>query len=357
MKHSYKVWALTGAMLWGGAGTLQAQEIVADTAQTERQAEDLKELANPGVIGMNRSKGLIVRYEFVPRFGVYATAQQGGIPDSEKTAVRRNNKYEIKAYVPVVNNPHFKLVVGGGYFVEEYNFKRPEEEDYPLYKNLQDKDLRSISGQVLMLKPLNEDNFLITRFKGELNGDYGKSNISLSKYLKSSLEAIYGWKKSPSFAWGVGVQLGYNFGRQTIYPDILYNRTFNERWGVEAIFPANVTLRRNFSEKSYLYMGYKVDGASYNINIDSPPFNSPPLSEIETIELRKSEIRGRIRWEREIYDFLWFGLETGYRNILQFAAYDGENVKANALIKNHMKDAVFLNVEIFLVPPRRFLKP
>ncbi|QHL88572.1 hypothetical protein GU926_14480 [Nibribacter ruber] len=348
MRNIYSL--VMSAALLGCSELAAAQEILSDSAQALRQQTDPKELANPSVIGMGRSKGVVVRYEMLPRFGLRSEGKREDIGNSE-TEVRRNNKFEIKAYIPILNRPHFKMVVGAGYFLEEFNFKQPEGLEYPLYKQLQDKDLRSLDGQLIMLKPFNEKNYLLVRVKGELNGDYGKDNdIPLHKYLKTSVEAIYGWKKSPLFSYGFGVQLGYTFGRQSIYPAVLYNRTFNDRWGIESIFPANLTVRRNLSDKSLLFAGYKVEGASYNITV------SPPFQLNETVELRKSEIRARLRWEREIYDFIWFGLEGGYRYNHRFDVYDGENVNANPLIESHIKDAAFLQVDLFLVPPRRFLK-
>ncbi|RNI30047.1 hypothetical protein EFA69_11055 [Rufibacter immobilis] len=330
---------------------IYAQGLFTDSVRAARAGTDPQELANPSVLGMGKSKGIIIRYERLPRFGMHSQGQHSNVEDA-RADVLRSNRFEFKAYAPLVNNPHFKLVIGGGYFLEEFNYKEPETQQYPLYQRLEDKNLRSLDGQIIMLRPINQKNYLVFRVKGELNGDYGKySDISLTRYLRTSMEAIYGWKKSPYLSYGIGVQLGYAFGRQTIYPALLYNRTFNDKWGVEAIFPANVTVRRNFSEKSLLYMGYKIDGATYNININTPPFD-----QYETVELRKSEIKGRVRWDREIYDFLWFGLETGYRYNHRFNVYDGRKRDANPLIENHIKDAVFFNVELFLVPPRRFLK-
>jgi hypothetical protein len=337
-------------VLANAGGQVMAQGFFTDSIRAARAEVDPQELANPSVIGMGKSKGVIIRYERLPKFGMYSEGQQSGVEDA-RTSVMRSNRFEIKAYAPLVNNPHFKLVLGGGYYLEEFNFRKPEMEQYPLYQRLEDKNLRSLDGQLIMLRPINQKNYLIFRVKGELNGDYGKHDISLTRYLRTSMEAIYGWKKSPYLSYGIGVQLGYAFGRQTIYPALLYNRTFNDRWGVESIFPANVMFRRNFSEKSLLYMGYKIEGATYNINIATPPFD-----QYETVELRKSELKARVRWDREIYDFLWFALEGGYRYNHRFNVYDGRQRTANPLIENHIKDAAFFNVELFLVPPRRFLK-
>ncbi|GAA4306280.1 DUF6268 family outer membrane beta-barrel protein [Nibribacter koreensis] len=348
MKNIYSL--VLSAALLGVSEQAIAQEILSDSAKTARAQEDPKELANPSVVGMGRSKGLVVRYEMLPRFGLHSEGKREDIGNAEAD-VRRNNKFEIKAYAPVINRPHFKMVVGVSYFLEEFNFKQPEGLEYPLYKQLQDKDLRSLDGQVIMLKPFNEKNYLLLRVKGELNGDYGKySNISFDKYLRTSVEAIFGWKKSPLFSYGFGAQFGYTFGRRSIYPAVLYNRTFNDRWGIESIFPANLTVRRNLSEKSLLFAGYKVEGASYNVTV------SPPFMNNETVELRKSEIRARLRWEREIYDFIWFGVEGGYRYNHRFNVHNGNDPNSDPIIETHIKDAGFVQFDLFLVPPKRFLK-
>ncbi|MFC7666266.1 DUF6268 family outer membrane beta-barrel protein [Hymenobacter humi] len=82
---------------------------------------------------------------------------------------------------------------------------------------------------------------------------------------------MYGWKRSPNFSWGVGFQYGYTFGRLSLYPAVIYNRTFNSRWGVEALFPARVTARYNISQSSILYAGYTVDGYNYIVHLSREP--------------------------------------------------------------------------------------
>ncbi len=85
---------------------------------------------------------------------------------------------------------------------------------------------------------------------------------------------------------------------------------------------------------------------------------------METLELRRSEIRGRVRWEREIYDFLWLGAEVGYRHNFTFDVYEKEaddgfmfgKRDERPIISNTLRRAPLFNLEIFLVPPRRFLK-
>lgn len=357
MQKYYKI--IFFFLLAAGTHKLAAQT-TPDSANVALRAESPKEFANPSVLGMGKSKGIIVNYEWQPNFGIESTSPNSKIGNKE-AEVRRNNKLDIKAYVPMVNNPHFKLVGGFNYFFEEFNFERlvPPTPDYPFYDNLEDRNLKTISGQLVMLRPVDEVNFYVVRLKGELNGDYNTKEVAVPDYLKTTVEFLYGWKKSPTLSYGVGAQLGYALGRRRIYPAFLYNQTFNDKWGIESVLPANADIRYNASERSLWFAGFSLDGASYNINIDKPEF-----ADYETLELRRSEIRARFRWEREIYDFLWLGAEAGYRYNLNFNAFENDaddgfmfgKRNEEPVIANKLKGAPLFSLEIFLVPPRRFLK-
>lgn len=340
------------------SGFAQAQSSPDSTLTSESK----KEYASPGVLGMGKSKGIIVNYEWQPSFGIMSEEQASstGAPGLKRDGtVRRNNKLDIKAYFPLVNKSRIKVVGGFNYFFEEFNFEYPLPK-YSFYENLEDKNLKTIAGQLVMLRPINETNFYVMRIKGELNGDYTSKKVAVADYLKTTLEFLYGWKKSPTYSYGFGAQLGYALGRRRLYPAFLYNRTFNSKWGIESILPANADIRYNASEKSLWFAGFSVDGAAYNLNFNNPSFNN-----LETMELRRSEIRARVRWEREIYDFLWLGAEAGYRQNFTFEVSDKESGdgymffdKRDApIIDNKLKGAPLFSLEIFLVPPRRFLKP
>ncbi|MDX5348427.1 MAG: hypothetical protein LPJ89_05915 [Hymenobacteraceae bacterium] len=238
----------------------QAQE------QPVYQEDEPLEYATPSVLGQGKSKGVRIRYEVIPHFDISSDGKAQGVADAEGE-IRRNNKFELKLFAPIFNRPKFKMVVGFHHEFEEFNFVRNDPLTYDFYKNLEDKNLKSIGGQIVMLRPLDEVNFIVFRVKSELNGDYTNARLRFGDYLKTSVEGVYGWKKSPYLTYGIAVQLGYTYGRRSIYPAILFNKTYNEKWGIEALFPANLMVRRNFSERSLFFFGYELDGASYNINI------------------------------------------------------------------------------------------
>ncbi|MBX0291435.1 hypothetical protein K3G63_13370 [Hymenobacter sp. HSC-4F20] len=316
-------------------------------------AANAQEFATPSVVGMGPSKGLIFHYERVPRFNVASDGKVVGLQDYNSQATK-NARLVIKGYIPMLNHPHLKLILGVNYEREEFKF-RQFPTGYELYDNIEDKGLKTLGTQLAVIRPVNEENWYIFRVKGELSGDYTSSELSVRDYLRVSSEFLYGWKRSPTFSWGVGVQLGYTFGRQSIYPAVLYNRTFSNHWGVEALFPARVTARYNASPRSLFFAGYSVDGLNYIIKLREPLRRENAI-DLRTLELRETEVKFRGRWEREIYDFLWFGLEGGYRYNYAFDAFDRTNDNRVKIIDSKLAGAPYASLELFIVPPRKFLK-
>ena len=338
-----------------------AAPTAADTAANNSQLTDRQQFANPSVLGMGPSKGLIVRYERLAKFGVDSKAQVQGLADFSTNATK-NARLSIKGYIPAWNHPHLKVVVGLSYEREEFKFEqRPA--NYELFDNLENKGLKSTAVQVAVIRPVDGVHWYLARVKGELSGDYTSDQLTRSDYSRFSAEAIYGWKRSPNFSWGVGFQYGYTFGRLSLYPAVIYNRTFNSHWGVEALAPARVTLRYNVNPNSIFYAGYTVDGYNYIVHLRTPlarknPDGSPDLSKaaLNSLELRETEVKFRLRWEHEVLSFLWMGAETGYRYNYAFDAFDRTNADREKIISSPLAGAPYVSLELFITPPRKLLE-
>ena len=333
-----------------------------DTATNDPNLRDKQQFANPSVLGMGPSKGLIVRYERMPKFGVTSSAQVQGLSNFS-TDVNKNARLSIKGYIPAVNHPHLKVIVGLSYEREEFQFaKLPTT--YELYENIENKGLKSTAVQVAVIRPVDNVHWYLARVKGELSGDYTSDQLTKSDYSRFSAEAIYGWKRSANFSWGVGFQYGYTFGRLSLYPAVIYNRTFNPRWGIEALAPARVTLRYNSGPNSIFYAGYTVDGYNYIVKLSRAPLTrrnpdgSPDLSKaaLSTLELRETEVKFRLRWEHELLSFLWMGAEAGYRYNYAFDAFDRTNADREKIIDSKFNGAPYASLELFITPPRKLLE-
>jgi hypothetical protein len=325
-----------------------------DTARGATDVRDKQQFANPSVLGMGPSKGIIIRYERMPTFRVSAAGEVPGVANYETDATK-NARLTIKGYIPAWNRPHLKVIVGLNYDREEFQF-RTVPNNYELFDNIENKGLKSTGAQVAIIRPVDAVHWYLARVKGELAGDYNsEGDLRTTNYLRYSAEAFYGWKRSPRFSWGVGFQYGYTFGRLSFYPAIIYNRTFNDRWGVEALFPARVTARYNASERSIFYAGYSVDGFNYIVNLRQPLLRPDKLT-LSTLELRETEVKFRLRWERELLSFLWLGAEAGYRYNYAFDAFDRTNADRERIIRTRLGGAPYVSLELFAVPPRKLLE-
>jgi hypothetical protein len=107
-----------------------------------------------------------------------------------------------------------------------------------------------------------------------------------------------------------------------------------------------------------MYAGYTLEGGSYNLDIDNPA-----IQQYKSLQLRKSNIRFFLEFQREIYKFVWFSVTTGMRLPTNFNLTTKDDkggsisltkgiVKGEQLIENTVSMAPFLNVTIFITPPK-----
>ncbi len=243
------------------------------------------------------------------------------------------------------------MAMGFNYFLEEYGFEDLANANYPFYNSIEDKNLRSLGASLFFVKPTRSDVYFLLRTRLSLNGDFRRSTLPTEDYLKFSIAPLIGWKRTPTLSHAVGFAYGYDFGRPTFYPVIVYNRTFSPYWGIEMLLPAYMKVRHNRNERTIFYGEVGLNGASYNVLLSDTQF-----AQNTTVHLHKSEIRFLLTLEKEIYDFLWFGASVGYRANMQFSLNDGNNRDADILIENRLRGALIYNFSIFLVPPRQFIK-
>lgn len=323
------------------APALSAQEI-------SEQVYDTSFTASPRVAGMARPKAFEASYNYVSAFEARTTSTKTFI-NEEEAEVNKLEEIRLRAQIPLLLKDRTNLILGIRYRYEEYNFTNSRALESGLFKTLENKHLNSLNSSLLLARSLSRNRFLIGRLGAELNGDYKNDEISLTRFLKYNVSAIYGWKKTALYSYGFGLYYNYDLGGPSLYPVILYNKTFNSKWGVEALLPVDLKVRYNCSEKSILYAGYELSGTSYQLVID----DNPSLSAIPTLELRKSDVRFNVRWEQEIYDFLWFSLSAGYNLNVRFDLVEQDRiVDENRLLRTEIGNSPYAQASIFLVPPR-----
>ncbi len=69
--------------------------------------------------------------------------------------------------------------------------------------------------------------------------------------------------------------------------------------------------------------------------------------------MQRSEIRLLLIYEREIYNFLWFGMEAGLRTPYKYELAQSTFTRRDPIVGYRLNQALILNASLFLVPPRK----
>ncbi len=304
----------------------------------------------PSVSGMPRSKALEFSYETVTQYPYQANSGLSGLPALTNGSADEK-RFMVKVKFPVYIGESWKVAAGFQYFNEEFSFEGLDDPNFIVGDVLNERNLKSIGGRIYAVKAWRGKHYFALRAGADLNGDYTSESQPKSDYLRISVAPVFGLKKDANTLYGFGLAWGYNFGRPSLYPFLVYNKTFNDRWGLETMLPAKAAVRVNFSEKMMLYSGVQLEGASYTIDPQRPD-----LERYSSLRLQKSELRLFSNLEREIHDFLWVQFEAGVRFNYRFALTDNAIINPATLVEVSRQPAFYVRTGIFLVPPRKFVE-
>ena len=216
--------------------------------------------------------------------------------------VNRVNMLRAQVNVPVIATNKFIWQLGANYWSSQFEFENNKTNN-PFVSSLQSNALVSTGINTTIFKPLNERNFLILQASADINGVFPKLGDIDSKALTLSATGIYGWKTSESNMIGTGIARTYRAGRLIYVPVVLWNKTFNDRWGMELLLPAKGFLRYNFSTSSILQVGFELEGNQFYTRL--------PQSKNGEAFIQRGEFKTRIMWDKKITGFLWFNVKAG----------------------------------------------
>lgn len=318
-------------------------------AQSAPEVEK-KPFCDPSVFGQPRPKFLEITRGTSSSFPVQNISQFEGIGNGN-AQVADNSTLEIKFNAPVLLKPGFKIFTGVKYFQEDFEFNNIANQEVDLYfQNLHRKSLRSVRGTIFGIKSFRGNTYLVTRFSASLNGDKKSSDIKAEDdFLNFSVAAMLGWKRNESFAYGVGLAYTNMFGVNKIYPVVGLEKAFNQNWGFEALLPKTASLRYVTTDrKNNFYSTIALDGDTYRINL-------PPLMPNQDLILQRNEVQFKLNYEREIYDWIWFGIEAGVRKYIG-ADLSLPGDRQTVIYDTQFGTNAFANFSLFLVPPRKLLE-
>lgn len=290
-------------------------------------------------------------YEAQGPFALKTTREAANDADvSQTTDVSSLRGFRFQTNTPVISRNNIILNVGLSYWNSTFDMAAaPAAGDDDLTGRLRSRGLRTGGLQATLFKPLNNKHFIIAQAQADVSGNYLGFNELTGQQLTYSGTAIYGWKPSDNLMYGFGLTRTYRAGQVLHIPVILFNRTFNPRWGIEAIVPARAAVRYNFSPSSMLLAGYEIEGNAFYL----PGAGAGP-----DLWLRRGELKPRIGYEQKLAGFVWLAVQAGVRYNWRFAAFDTQNggdkdLKDNQgrIFNTDMGLPFYANVSLNLVSP------
>jgi Domain of unknown function (DUF6268) len=339
------VFGLTIALLpwlsYGQTDTTKAAEDFNFEEFGDADNKAVKTFCTQKVTYLSPTKLISVGYEAQLPFHLESVGTHGfGAMSTAETHVNSFGGFRLGVNTPVVSRSNFILNLGLTYWNTRVALENPER-SANLFGNI--KALNSAGINATVFKPFDNVHFLIVQANADLNGNYRSLDAISTKGLTFSGTAIYGWKKNDNFMWGLGLTRTYRAGQVLHIPVIFYNRTFNQKWGIEGIFPARVNARRNFSPTSYILLGYEIEGNAYYLgNVNG-----------SELHLRRGELKPRITFEKQLSGFIWVSAQAGLRYNWRFNAFNSQNPTKDQTprFENTLGNPLYFNVSINLVSP------
>jgi hypothetical protein len=196
-----------------------------------------------------------------------------------------------------------------------------------------------------IFKPLNETNFLIFQASADVNGLFNEQAKVTSNALTLSATGIYGWKKSEKNMIGAGIARTYRAGRLIYVPVLLWNKTFNDKWGMELLLPAKGFIRYNINTSNMIQAGFELEGNQFSMPI--------PGTQRDLFYIQRGEFKPRIMWDKKITGFLWFSAQVGLRYNYRFDVmnkYDGKE-EGDRYFTSKLGNPLYFNFSLNLVSP------
>jgi len=304
----------------------------------------------PGLKNKSRSRGLEIGYQALNNstFQETETILKPPFPQIDHLGL-----LVLKLKIPVLLKDDFKLLVGTSYRPEYYNIGNFTGNFAPEFAQIDGETMKSTAFQALATKSLSETSYLTFRFKAKYNGDYQGFVDFSNRYSIYTLAGMYGVKKSELLEWGIGLTLNSDFRNRFIaLPVFLYNRNFNQKWGVELFLPAIAKVRYNVSPSTILLAGANFASRNYRINVDRMIAENE--SAVADYVLRHSEIQMGIELEQKIVPWIWFNARVGYQTNFQ-TTFEAKNEFAQEFAVEPT-DAPFIRLGIFISPPDKLME-
>ena len=257
--------------------------------------------------------------------------------------INQVNAIRAQVNVPVISTNKLIWQMGVNYWSSKFNVANPNVNEFA--SALSNNALLTAGLNTTVFKPLNEKNFLIFQASVDVNGLFENVNDIQNKAMTASGTIIYGWKTSEKNMIGAGLARTYRAGRLLHVPVLFWNKTFNDKWGMELLLPARGFVRYNFSTTSMLQAGFELEGNQFLVRL-------PQTLSINTY-IQRGEVKPRIMWDKKLTGFLWLNAQAGLRYNYRFDVvnrYDAME-ESQRFFSSNLGNPLFFNFSLNFVSP------
>ena len=328
-----------------------AAQIELEQGNLEVLTDDHPVFSRPGVRYRSQSRGVSIRYETQPGFTWTGTDEIAG----GEQKVSHLEQFTFKFKIPVLNQPRVKFLLGYEWDTEKYFFNNPyegHENQQTLFQLLDERRLKANKLSAYFTYSLDDRYYLSSRVRMSLNGDYQGLIDFDNIYRTYSAAVVYGKKVSDDTEWAVGLTYSNNKARQIALPFFVYNRTFNERWGLQTALPGQAYLRRNVGRRmvNTFLLGATFDSRYYALNTE-PERGFP---ELQQYFLRNNGIRAMLQYEHNLAPWVWAFGQAGYYIPVQTRFNPADDIDRD--LETTVGGRPFFRVGVFLAPPKELIK-
>jgi hypothetical protein len=305
-------------------------------------AEGVRRYATQKVLNQTPNRILSLAYEYQGGFAMPNVPFHPTFLAPQTFNANRLAGMRAQVNVPVVSNTKLIWQLGANYWRSAFDFK--ENTANPFIAKLETNGMHSAGITTTIFKPLNEKNFLIFQASADVNGVFDGFDDMNSKAVTFSGTLIYGWKKSEKNMIGVGVSRTYRAGQLIHVPVLLWNKTFNDQWGMELLLPARGHLRRNFSTSNILQLGFELEGNQYWMRTSSPNGQ---------VFIQRGELKPRVMWDKKIKGFIWFNAQAGLRYNWRFEVMNEYDARKDSQLffRSKLTNPFYFSIGLNFVSP------
>jgi hypothetical protein len=326
-----------------------------------------KRYCGPKVKGLSPAKLVSIGYDFAGPHSITA-----GAIGEEYDEVTENVSFyhgtRVTANLPIISRNSILINVGANIQEARYTFESDSLSN-PFHRAL-DQNIRTVGLNTTIFKPFNEKHFALGYYMAEYSGNYTLNQMQPLSFVKHTMLGVFGWKFNDNYQLAVGATQSYRAGEVNFFPILMYNYTAPDaNWGIEMLAPARAHFRYRFSAKSLIMAGVDLEGTSFHISQRSGLYpdsegavdlfdtdGNPRLYDPNQIELRRSEIRLNVKYEKAITDFIWISAQVGYAMNYRSDVDNGEFFRGffredSYVQQNNVGGAPYVQFSINLVSP------